>query len=205
MTPEPAPHSPASLPSPQPTPTTPVPSVKSSLRQNLQLVLLALAIALLLRLFVAEPRYIPSNSMEPTLAVGDRLVIEKVSYRWRVPQQGEIIVFQPPTQLLQYGYRKQQVFIKRVIALPGQTVRVQAGQVWVDGQPLTEPYIAEPPKYEMDAVQVPAEMLFVMGDNRNNSNDSHVWGFLPLDNIIGRAWLRFYPFDRLGFLQKPEV
>jgi signal peptidase I len=143
--------------------------------------------------------------MDPTLAIGDRLVIEKVSYRFHSPQRGDIIVFEPPAQLLQYGYSKQQVFIKRIIGLPGQTVQIQNGRVFVDNQPLTEPYIAEVPDYQWGPEEVPADSLFVMGDNRNHSNDSHIWGFLPQANIVGRAWFRFYPFDRLGFLQKPEV
>ncbi|MCS6812452.1 MAG: signal peptidase I [Cyanobacteria bacterium] len=175
---------------------------KSVLRENAQLVLVALFVALLLRLFVAEPRFIPSNSMEPTLKVGDRLVVEKVSYRFHLPQRGDIVVFEPPEQLLQFGYRKQQVFIKRVIGLPGQRIAVRSGRVWVNGQPLEEPYIAAAPTYQLPDIQVPSGTVFVMGDNRNNSNDSHVWGFLPIDNIVGRAWFRFYPFDRIGFLQK---
>lgn len=178
---------------------------KSVLKENVQIVLIALFIALLLRLFVAEPRFIPSNSMEPTLKVGDRLVVEKVSYRFHPPQRGDIVVFEPPEQLLQFGYRKQQVFIKRVIGLPGQRIAVISGRVWVNDQPLEEPYVAAAPTYQFPAVQVPPGTLFVMGDNRNNSNDSHVWGFLPMGNIVGRAWFRFYPLDRIGFLQKPEI
>ncbi len=168
--------------------------------ENVQLLAIALVLALLLRTFVAEPRFIPSDSMVPTLQVGDRLVIEKVSYRLRSPQRGEIVVFDPPQQLQQYGYGKDQAFIKRVIGLPGQTVRVAEGTVYVDDQPLKEPYIAEPPEYAWGPYQVPAGEFFVMGDNRNNSNDSHIWGFLPQENIIGRAWLRFWRLDRIGFL-----
>lgn len=178
------------------------PSVKSrfwqSQRENLQILAIALLLALLIRVFIAEPRYIPSDSMVPTLDVGDRLVVEKVSYRFHPPHQGDIIVFDPPVQLQFQGYTADQAFIKRIIGEPGQIVAVQGGTVYVDGVPLAEEYIAEAPEYEMPPVLVPAGQFFVMGDNRNNSNDSHVWGFLPQENIIGRAIYRFFPLERVG-------
>ncbi|MGB3292421.1 MAG: signal peptidase I, partial [Phormidesmis sp.] len=139
-----------------------------------------------------------SPSMVPTLAVGDRLLVEKVSYRLHYPRQGDIAVFEPPPQLQEYGYLPSQAFIKRVIALPGQTVQVSQGKVYVDSQPLVEPYLAAPPDYEMPPIQVPAGSLFMMGDNRNDSNDSHVWGFLPIQNVIGRATFRFWPIKKIG-------
>jgi signal peptidase I len=166
-------------------------------RENLQIIAIALALALFIRTFVAEPRFIPSDSMLPTLEVGDRLVIEKISYHFRPPTTGEIIVFDPPQQLQIQGYNKDQAFIKRVIGTPGQTVQIQDGKVYLDGTALAEDYIAEPPKYQMEQVQVPEDQLFVMGDNRNNSNDSHVWGFLPRENVIGHACFRFWPFGRI--------
>jgi signal peptidase I len=167
-------------------------------RENLQIIAIALVLALLIRAFVAEPRFIPSDSMLPTLQVGDRLVVEKVSYRFRTPATGEIIVFDPPQQLQIQGYDKDQAFIKRVIGTPGQTIQIQRGKVYLNGTALEENYIAEPPAYNMEAVRVPEDQLFVMGDNRNNSNDSHVWGFLPKQNIIGHACFRFWPLSRLG-------
>lgn len=168
------------------------------IQENLQIIAIALALALLIRAFVAEPRYIPSDSMLPTLEVGDRLVVEKLSYRFHPPASGEIIVFDPPQQLQIQGYAKDQAFIKRVIATPGQLVQVQDGKVYLDGTPLEEDYIAEPPNYQMPSVRVPDDYLFVMGDNRNNSNDSHVWGFLPKQNVIGHACFRFWPLSRIG-------
>ena len=167
-------------------------------RENLQIIAIALALALFIRAFVAEPRYIPSDSMLPTLEVGDRLVVEKVSYYFRPPAPGEIVVFDPPQQLQIQGYAKDQAFIKRVIGTPGQTVQIQDSKVYINGRPLDEDYIAEPPTYQMEPVQVPEDQLFVMGDNRNNSNDSHVWGFLPKQNVIGHACYRFWPFSRIG-------
>ena len=166
--------------------------------ENIKLVAFALSIAIFVRFFIAEPRFIPSPSMVPTLAVGDRLLVEKVSYYLHPPNRGDIVVFEPPPQLQEYGYRASQAFIKRVIGLPGQQVQVTEGRVYVDGAPLAESYILEEPQYEMPLVSVPAGQLFVMGDNRNDSNDSHVWGFLPIENVIGRAALRFWPLDKMG-------
>ncbi|NJP11625.1 MAG: signal peptidase I [Leptolyngbyaceae cyanobacterium RU_5_1] len=184
----------------QPT-TASAPAVKSPWRiwwENVQILFIALILALLIRVFVAEPRYIPSDSMVPTLEVGDRLVVEKVSYHLHPPELGDIVVFDPPAQLQILGFAKDQAFIKRIIGTPGQAVQVSSGKVYVDNQPLNEPYIAEAANYNWGPMQVPEGAVFVMGDNRPNSNDSHVWGFLPAKNIIGRAWLRFYPFDRVG-------
>ncbi|MBD0336058.1 MAG: signal peptidase I [Cyanobacteria bacterium Co-bin13] len=169
-----------------------------SQQENLRILVIALVIALLVRFFVAEPRFIPSNSMEPTLHIGDRLIVEKVSYHLHPPQQGDIVVFNPPPQLTALGYDFRQAFIKRVIGAPGQTVRVSQGQVLVNGQALEEGYTLEAPEYEMLPVTVPEGYVFVMGDNRNDSNDSHVWGVLPQGNIIGRATFRFWPLDRFG-------
>lgn len=176
-------------------------SWKKTILENLKLGAIALTIAIVVRLFIAEPRFIPSPSMVPTLAVGDRLLVEKVSYHLHEPHQGDIVVFEPPPQLQEYGYRASQAFIKRVIGLPGQIVQVTGGNVLVDGQPLTENYILEAPQYEMPPVQVPDGSLFMMGDNRNDSNDSHVWGFLPEENVIGRAAFRFWPFEKIGSVE----
>lgn len=174
------------------------PNIWQQFRENLQIVVIALVLALLIRMFVAEPRYIPSDSMLPTLEIGDRLVVEKISYHFRAPEIGEIVVFDPPQQLQIQGYAKDQAFIKRVIGTSGQIIQVQDGKVYRNNLPLAEDYIAEPPAYDMPAVQVPEGYLFVMGDNRNNSNDSHVWGFLPQENVIGHACFRFWPFSRIG-------
>ena len=136
--------------------------------------------------------------MIPTLHTGDRLVVEKVSYHFHPPKTGDIVVFEPPEQLQSLGYRKDQVFIKRIIGKPGDLVRVNNSKVYINDRPLSEDYIAEPPDYQLVSVKVPEAEFFVMGDNRNDSNDSHIWGFLPKQNIIGRAIFRFWPFDRIG-------
>ncbi|MBD2345981.1 signal peptidase I [Anabaena subtropica] len=169
-------------------------------QENLTLIAIALCLALLIRTFIAEPRYIPSESMVPTLYEGDRLVVEKVSYNFQQPTTGDIVVFQPPAELQRRGYPKDQAFIKRVIGTPGEIISVKGGKVYLNGQPLPEDYIAEPPSQPFPPVKVPEGQFFVMGDNRNNSNDSRYWGFLPKENIIGRAVFRFWPPDRVGII-----
>lgn len=169
-------------------------------RENAITMGIALILALIIRIFIAEPRYIPSDSMVPTLIQGDRLVVEKVSYNFHLHPltRGDIVVFQPPFKLQVLGYKKNQAFIKRAIAIPGETVAVEDGIVYINNQPLTEEYIADAPGYNLNPLTVPPGQLFVMGDNRNNSNDSHIWGFLPQENIIGRAVFRFWPLARIG-------
>lgn len=166
--------------------------------ENLQIVIIAVVLAFLIRTFIAEPRYIPSDSMLPTLEQGDRLIVEKISYRFQIPQRGDIIVFEPPLQLQMQGYTVDQAFIKRVIGKPGETVAVSNGKVYLNNQPLPENYIFQPPNYNLAPVKVPNGQLFVMGDNRNNSNDSHIWGFLPAKKVIGHAIFRFWPLNRSG-------
>jgi signal peptidase I len=169
-------------------------------KENLTLIGVALILALLIRLFIAEPRLIPSASMYPTLQIGDRLVVEKISYRLHPPQAGDIVVFQTPPELQQRGYDDNQAFIKRIIGLPGDIVGIVNGQVYVNGKRLQENYIAEPANQPFPPIKIPENKFFVMGDNRNDSNDSRYWGFLPRKNLIGHAAFRFWPLNRLGLI-----
>ncbi len=177
-------------------------------------------LALGVRTFVAEPRYIPTSSMEPTLQIDDRLIIDKVSFLFRKPQRGEIVVFYPPESPVVPDPSK--VYIKRVIGLPGDRLAIKGGKVYVNGKVLPENYIAEPANYELPSEQptvcppiclpslklvrennivsftVPDNHYWVMGDNRNNSADSHMWGFLPGDRLVGRALFRYWPLNRFG-------
>lgn len=153
-----------------------------------------------IRTFVAEARYIPSSSMEPTLEINDRLIIEKITYRFKDPQRGDIVVFNPTKTLIEQDYRD--AFIKRVIGLPGDTVEVKDGKVFVNSQAIEEDYIKEKPNYNWGPAKVPAGKYLVLGDNRNNSYDSHYWGFVPKEKFIGRAAVRFWPPDRLGVIER---
>lgn len=183
--------------------TSPSSKIWHSVRENLSLVAVALLLAFLIRTLIAEPRYIPSESMVPTLEIGDRLVVEKVSYRLHAPHFGDIVVFNPPPELQQRGYPKDQAFIKRIIGQPGDKINIENNKVYLNGKQLEENYIKENyikpnPEQLYNQTQVPKNQFFVMGDNRNNSNDSRYWGFLPSENIIGRAVFRFFPFNRIG-------
>jgi signal peptidase I len=198
---------PSAKPSPHPKPENPwVEAVKT--------IGLSLILALGIRQFVAEARYIPSESMVPTLEVNDRLMVEKVSYLVHPPERGDIVVFWPPDivaevcQGQQGPSKPKDAFIKRVVGLPGDKIDVRGGQVFINDQLIEENYIKEEPNYqyppqvpspgvELPEV-VPSNSYFVMGDNRNNSCDSHMWGVVPRENIIGRAAFRFWPLDRLG-------
>ncbi len=166
-------------------------------RENIQSIAVALVLTFTIQTFAAQAFYIPSGSMEPTLQINDRLMVEKLSYDFTKPERGQIVVFTPPKNSFNTN---DQPFIKRVIGLPGDTIEVKNGKVLINSVALDEKYIAEPPAYDMPARIVPQDQYFVMGDNRNNSFDSHIWGFLPSKNVIGRAVFRFWPLDRLGSL-----
>jgi signal peptidase I len=172
-----------------------IPRGKGVLREGLETVVLSILLAFGIRTFVAEARYIPSGSMLPTLEINDRLIIDKVSYDFTDPHRGDIIVFQPPDSL-----HSSDAFIKRVIGLPGDTVEVKNGKVFVNGEPQQESYIAAKPDYQYGPVMVPDDAYLVLGDNRNKSFDSHYWGFVPKDHVIGRAVFRFWPLNRIGEL-----
>lgn len=202
-------------------------SLKAIAEEAMHTIGMALLLFFGVHTFIAENRYIPSSSMEPTLQIRDRLIIEKISYYFRKPQRGEIIVFHPPNHPAIPN--KGSVYIKRVIGLPGDTISIQSGTVYVNGTPIPEPYITIPAAYTLPTTDpalcpdncfqpsqivetrgvpsfvVPPNSYWVMGDNRNNSLDSHVWGFLPAENVVGRAAFRYWPLDgRVGVIPTPQ-
>mmetsp|Transcript_25929 Transcript_25929/g.86353 ORF Transcript_25929/g.86353 Transcript_25929/m.86353 type:complete len:318 (-) Transcript_25929:54-1007(-) len=173
-------------------------------KEDLQTFLTSLTVALAFRAFFVEPRFIPSLSMYPTFDVGDQLTVDKISKRWRDLQRRDVVVFTPPQAFNEVVGEdgSGEALIKRIVALEGDTVEVKnRGQLYINGEVQDEPFTNENARYRFGPVTVPKGCVFVLGDNRNESLDGHVWGFLPKENIIGRATLKFWPPWRIGVVQ----
>lgn len=166
---------------------------KSFLREVAETVIPAIVIAVLIHVFLAQATRVYGQSMEPNLHTDMRLVVEKLSYRLHTPQRGDIVVLRvrPEDELL----------IKRVIGLPGDEVAIHDGQVYVNGQPLDEPYLDQETRGDLAPRVVPPLHIFVMGDNRRASNDSRSFGPVHIDNIVGKAWLSYWPPEDVGPVQ----
>jgi signal peptidase I len=160
-------------------------SIKRFLLDVLETVFLSLVLFLGINAVSARIR-VESISMQPTLYAGNFVVVNKLAYKIGEPKRGDIIIFHYPPD------PDREPYIKRVIGLPNDEVTVQDGKVLVNGIPLQEPYISAPPNYENTWV-VPEDSLFVLGDNRNSSSDSHSWGFVPMENVIGKAEVVYWP------------
>lgn len=158
---------------------------------------IAVLLALTIRTFVAEARYINSESMLPTLEVNDRVFVDKIFYKKEGLKRQDVVIFAPPPEAL-----TRDDYIKRVVGLPGDEVWIHDGYLYVNGELSEEIYIKEEAKEEFGPITVPEMQIFVLGDNRNNSSDSRSWGFVPMENIKGKAILRFYPFARVGVLSQ---
>jgi len=156
----------------------------------------ALVFAIVLRSYAVASFFIPSGSMEPTLQVHDLLIADKLSYKvlQHNPERGDVMIFQYPRD-------RKTDYIKRVIGLPGETVEVREGVVYVNGNPLDEEYIAEKPTRDFGPEMVPSGNYFMMGDNRNHSSDSRVWGFVPRSYFEGRALFVFWPPQRMRLVK----
>jgi signal peptidase I len=194
------------------------------------LIIIAFVLALLLKTFLVQAFFIPSSSMEPTLMEQDRVLVNKMVYRFRAPERGEVIVFtkrdevvgedpvEPATPLsravesvaglLGMGREGERDFIKRIIGLPGETVEMRDGVVYVDGEPLPEAptdeggYLSMRDMESYGPYEVPEGHLFMMGDNRPNSADSRFpsLGTIPVDDVVGRAFVVIWPVDRFRTL-----
>jgi signal peptidase I len=187
------------------------------LRELPILILIALGLAIVLKTFFVQAFYIPSGSMEPTLHPGDRVLVRKVLY---APDRGDIIVFSDPegrpgpdrglvggflhwlSEGIGFARPEHEDFIKRVIGLPGETVEIRNGRLFVDGLQIPEPYLeGREDTRDYGPVKVPKGQLFVLGDNRLNSNDSRFGlGFVPVDKVIGKAFVIVWPPSRMGWL-----
>lgn len=167
----------------------------------LEVIVLAVGIFLIVYLLILRPHKIKGQSMHPTFPDGEYLLTEKVSYYRGNPQRGDVIVFKPPIS--------EDEFIKRVIALPGETVMVLNGKVFINNEELKEDYIkveTSPSSFlsEGERYTVPEGNYFVMGDNRPNSSDSRAWGPITKKVITGKAWVTYYPFNVAGKIDAPQ-
>jgi len=166
--------------------------MKTFLREAAITLALALLIFLLLQTVIGNTG-IHYSCMEPNIHEGQRIIISKIAYKLHEPQRGDVVVFHAPLA-------PEEDYIKRIIALPGETVEVKDGLVYINGKALDEPYIMEPPTYTYPAKEIPENEYFVLGDNRNDSNDSHEWGTVPRENIVGKAWLSIWPPSDWGLV-----
>lgn len=175
------------------------PSPRRVVRELLETVVIALVLALAIRQFVVETILVDGQSMQTTLQDGERLLINKFIYWFRKPRTGDVVVFRFPED-------PRRDFIKRVIATEGQTVEIRDGQVYVDGVPLREPYVKREWHSNFPKTTIAPGRIFVLGDNRNNSQDSRfpAVGQVPLKNVKGMAFLRFWPLDRFSLIAAPD-
>jgi len=179
-------------------PSGPQAGARGLLQQAGRLLLWVL-LALLLRWAVVEPRWIPSGSMLPTLQLQDRILVEKLTPRFGSGvRTGSIVVFHPPARLQEAGYDPRTALIKRVVAVAGDQVEVRDGKLWRNGTPAEPDWAREPMDYALEPFVVPAGEVLVLGDNRNASLDSHLWGPLPETDLIGTAIWRYWPPARFG-------
>jgi signal peptidase I len=163
-----------------------------------QVFVIAFLLSMVIRTYVVEARIVPTESMVPTIQVGDRLMFDKVFYKITDVNRFDIVMFDPPEAAQNVG---DQFYVKRIIGLPGDTVQVIFKEqereylgTYVNGEKLTETYLGSEPNYNYPPTVVPDGMLFVLGDNRAHSYDSHMWGFLPMENLKGKLLFRFYPW-----------
>lgn len=157
----------------------------------LETLLLSVVLFFLINAVSARIR-IDGSSMEPNLHHGEFVIVSKVNYRIGDPERGDVVVFDFPRNITQE-------YIKRVVGLPGEEIKIKEGQVFVNGVALTEPYLKMEPRYEGEWL-VQENELFVLGDNRNNSSDSHNWGMVPMENVVGEALLVYWPPSSWGLI-----
>lgn len=162
-----------------------------------KVVLISLAIILPIRMFLVQPFYVEGASMEPNFYQNEYLIIDELSYRFNAPQRGQVIIFKNPQNTRAY-------FIKRIIGLPGETVEIKDGRVYINDKKLPEIYIEHFATDSHPAITLAADEYFVMGDNRVNSFDSRQLGPIRQDYFIGRVWLRGWPLDRVNTFNLPQ-
>lgn len=163
-----------------------------TIKELLESVVIAVILALIIRTFLFQFFWIPSRSMEDTLLINDRIVVTKFSYWFNEPQRGDVVVFKYPLDTTKD-------YVKRLIGLPGDIIEIRNSKLYINGQLVKEPYLKEGLVFgDFGPIQIPPEHYFMMGDNRNYSSDSRVWGFVNEDLLIGKAQFIYWPLDRIG-------
>ena len=181
---------------------------RNSILKDIKNLFIWIAIALIIRWQVLEPRWIPSGSMLPTLQIQDRILVEKLSPKISSKSnltslKNKIIVFNVPEQLVEVGYKSNVALIKRVIGTPGDKIEVKEGNLYLNEVVQNNIISDKNINYSTGPFIVPEKSLWVMGDNRNNSMDSHIWGFLPYEKVIGKAIFRYWPLNKIGPIRFP--
>lgn len=183
----------STLPS-SPTPPKEGASFRESLKEFLLFTLTALVVVIPIRIFIAQPFLVNGASMEPSFEDGEYLIVDEISYRFAPPARGDVVIFKYPRDPKKY-------FIKRVVGLPTETVEIRRDGIYIKnaefpkGFILEEPYLEPGITYQEQSFTLKQDEYFVMGDNRDRSSDSRLWGPLPASLLIGRAYLRLYPFQ----------
>jgi signal peptidase I len=185
---------------------------KSLIKEVLSVVIISLVVVIPIRMYIAQPFVVSGQSMDKTLANGNYLIIDEISYKFQNPERGEVVVFKVPEEALalsNYSLDKKMFFIKRIIGLPGETVEIDGDSVKISneknpkGVTLNEPYafVDKLSPYFKDIkkkITLKSDEYFVMGDNRHNSSDSRFWGPLKKENIKGKTFLRLWPFNKIS-------
>lgn len=167
-------------------------NITQEIKEWIYTILIAVVLVIIIRTFLLDSRVVPTTSMVPTIKPGDRLFVEKLSHRFSGLVRGEVIVFKPPVTS---GLKDD--LIKRLIGLPGDTVEVKEGKLYINDEPQEEPYLNEPIQYSFKKITVPEGKIFVLGDNRNRSYDSHEWGFADIISVKGKALVTYWPLNRI--------
>ena len=178
--------------------------------KDLKNIIIWILIALIIRWQVIEPRWIPSGSMLPTLQIKDKIIVEKLTPKLNlkgnlIKLKNQIIVFNAPEELIKAGYESNTALIKRVVGVPGDKIEIKDGKLYLNNILQKNNPMDSNIDYSIGPLIVPKETLWVMGDNRNNSMDSHVWGFLPYKKVIGKAILRYWPIRNFGPIDYPDI
>jgi signal peptidase I len=163
---------------------------KSMIRELLETVISAGVIAFIIITFIGQVTVVRGASMEPTLHNNERLIADKISYRFESPKRSEIIIFKPPLEI-------KRNYIKSIIGIPGDKIEIIKGEIYLNDNKLEDNYVKYKSYEDVSAILVPDDSFFVLGDNRSNSSDSRYWGFVPRKNVVGKAWVVFWPLNKI--------